>query len=172
MKLHSLLAVGLLLAGSAAQAADDDLPDAAAKALHRGVEFFHQKVAKHGGYVYLYSADLAKSEGEGVTGPDTVWVQPPGTPAVGLALLDVYDWTRDEHYLALARQTGECLRRGQLASGGWDHRIDFAPEARKQHAYRVDGGHDAVVAVPERFVPTLVSACTVVTERARTRATR
>jgi NADH-quinone oxidoreductase subunit B len=34
-------------------------------------------------------------------------------------------------------------------------------------AYRVDGGHDACVAVAERFVPTLVAACTQVAERAR-----
>ncbi|HEX9260518.1 MAG TPA: alpha/beta hydrolase [Acidimicrobiales bacterium] len=34
-------------------------------------------------------------------------------------------------------------------------------------AYRIDGGHDACVAVAERFVPTLVAACTQVAERAR-----
>lgn len=36
-------------------------------------------------------------------------------------------------------------------------------------AYRVDGGHDACIAVHERFVPTLVTACTRVAEQARLR---
>jgi len=34
-------------------------------------------------------------------------------------------------------------------------------------AYRIDGGHDACIALSERFVPTLVAACTQVAERAR-----
>ena len=34
-------------------------------------------------------------------------------------------------------------------------------------AYRVDGDHDACVANAERFVPTLVAACTHVAEQAR-----
>jgi hypothetical protein len=138
MKSSFLLAIGLLFAGSTVQAAEDDLPDAAAKALRRGVEFFHQKVAKHGGYVYLYSADLAKSEGEGVTGPDTIWVQPPGTPAVGSALVEAYQRTGDPACLAAAKDAGEALIRGQLRSGGWSSSIDFAPAVRAKQAYRVD----------------------------------
>jgi pimeloyl-ACP methyl ester carboxylesterase len=37
-------------------------------------------------------------------------------------------------------------------------------------AYRVDGDHDACVANAQRFVPTLVSACTHVAEQARVAA--
>jgi hypothetical protein len=33
-----------------------------------------------------------------------------------------------------------CLVRGQLQSGGWDYRIEFAPKERAKYAYRVDGG--------------------------------
>lgn len=65
--------------------AADSLPDQAAKALKRVVEFYHGKVSVHGGYVYRYSDDLAKREGEGKVENEKVWVQPPGTPAVGMA---------------------------------------------------------------------------------------
>ena len=37
-------------------------------------------------------------------------------------------------------------------------------------AYRVDGDHDACVINADRFVPTLVSACTYVAEQARVAA--
>jgi 3-oxoadipate enol-lactonase len=39
-------------------------------------------------------------------------------------------------------------------------------------AFRIDGDHDACVSNAERFVPTLVSACTYVAERARLAAAR
>lgn len=119
-------------------AADGDLPDRAAAAMRRAVDFYSQQVAAHGGYVYRYSADLAKREGEGKTGPDTVWVEPPGTPAVGLAYLDAYRHSGDAYLLDAARAAGECLIRGQLRSGAWTASIEFAPEARKRYAYRVD----------------------------------
>ena len=59
-------------------------------ALHRAVTFFRQHAAAGGGYVYQLSADLARREGEGKVGPTTAWIQPPGTPTVGMAYLDAY----------------------------------------------------------------------------------
>jgi len=126
------------LAFSTASAADTPLPEQAAKALQRAVEFYSRQVAAHGGYVYRYSADLAKREGEGKTGPDTVWVQPPGTPAVGMAYLDAYERTGKTCLRDAARAAGECLIQGQLRSGAWNASIEFAPDVRKKHAYRVD----------------------------------
>ncbi len=116
---------------------DEALPDQAAAALRRAVDFYHQQVSSHGGYVYRYSADLAKREGEGKTGPDTVWVQPPGTPAVGLAYLEAYARTGEASLLEAARAAGECLIQGQLRSGCWTASIEFAPEARARYDYRV-----------------------------------
>jgi hypothetical protein len=103
------------------------------------VAFFREKVAVHGGYVWRYSADLEKREGEGKVGETTVWVQPPGTPFVGAALVEVFELTGDRHYLEAARETAMALVSGQLRSGGWDHRIEFAPDDRLRFAYRVDG---------------------------------
>ncbi len=120
-------------------AQQDALVDEARVALRRAVAFFHGQVAAHGGYVYQYSDDLSKREGEGRTGPDTVWVQPPGTPAVGMAYLQAYQLTKESALLAAARDAAECLIQGQLHSGGWTDQIEFAPEQRRRFAYRVDG---------------------------------
>lgn len=140
MRLNRCFVLILVVAhGAVLRAADDDLRVEAEKSLARGVKFFRESVAAHGGYVYRYSADLKKREGEGKTGADTVWVQPPGTPSVGMAFVDAYQLLGDAYLLEAARETGECLIRGQLHSGGWDASIEFDPKARKRHAYRVDG---------------------------------
>lgn len=112
----------------------------AAAALRRAVEFFRTQVAVEGGYVWRYSADLRGREGERPTGPTTAWVQPPGTPTVGEALLTAYELTGERTFLDAARETALALVRGQLQSGGWDYNIEFAPEDRRKYAYRVDAG--------------------------------
>lgn len=130
--------VGLVLVAVTAARAESPERERAAEALRRAVEFYQTKVASHGGYVYRYSADLAKREGEGRTGPDTVWVQPPGTPAVGLALVEAYERTGEQYLLEAARDAALCLVGGQLRSGGWTASIEFDPAARSKFSYRVD----------------------------------
>ncbi len=56
-------------------------PQAVEQALLKAVTFYHTQVANHGGYVYTYSSDLTLREAEGYPDPDTIWIQPPGTPA-------------------------------------------------------------------------------------------
>lgn len=108
------------------------------RALVRAAEFATRQIAAHGGYVYRYSADLQKSEGEGKTTRETVWVQPPGTPTVGLALLEAWQRTGEPVLLEGAIAAGECLVQGQLRSGGWTDRVEFDEAARAKVAYRVD----------------------------------
>jgi len=107
-------------------------------ALRKAVAFFRQDVSGHGGYVWRYSADLARREGEGKATPAMAWVQPPGTPTVGSAYLAAYELTGDDFYLDAARETAHALVKGQLQSGGWDYRIYFDPESRRDCAYRVE----------------------------------
>ncbi|MCS7237614.1 MAG: polysaccharide lyase [Thermoguttaceae bacterium] len=124
--------------GSASQVVDTrELREAARVALRRAVQFFVDKVAVEGGYVWRYSPDLRYREGEGRATEKTVWVQPPGTPAVGDILLTAYERTGEEICLAGAKKAGLCLVQGQLESGGWTYRIEFDPAARRRFLYRL-----------------------------------
>ncbi|HIJ64790.1 MAG TPA: hypothetical protein HPP77_02480, partial [Candidatus Hydrogenedentes bacterium] len=111
--------------------------DEAAAALRKAADFYRNEVSTEGGYLWRYSADLARREGEGKTDASTVWVQPPGTPSVGSAFLDVYRLTGDRYYLGMAKDAAHALVKGQLESGGWGYLIRFDPSKRLEHAYRV-----------------------------------
>jgi len=80
-------------------------------AIRKAVEFFHGACSKSGGYVWRYSRDLKLSEGEVETDETMIWVQPPGTPAVGMAFLDAYAATGDRSYLTAAEEAADALRR-------------------------------------------------------------
>lgn len=132
----SVAALLLCLVESNAFAADDALRDEARSALQKAATYFRENVAKHGGYVYYYSPDLTRRLGEGVAGPEEIWVQPPGTPAVGLAYLAAYEATGDMLYLDAARETAAALIYGQLQSGGWTASIDFDSTGPRVAQYR------------------------------------
>lgn len=120
--------------------ADEFSQDDARAALHRAVRFFREEVsAGPGAYLWGYSADLSKREGEGKVSATTGWLQPPGTPAVGMAYLDAWRLTGDPLLRDAAVETAHALVRGQLQSGGWSEGIEFDPAQRRRHAYRVDG---------------------------------
>lgn len=116
----------------------EQLRPRALQALDQATRFFREQVAVSGGYVWRYSEDLSRREGEGKVGGTTVWVQPPGTPSIGEAYLAAWRATGDRQYLEAARETALALVQGQLASGGWDYRIEFAPAERARYAYRAD----------------------------------
>ncbi|HPC60876.1 MAG TPA: hypothetical protein PKX23_09470, partial [Verrucomicrobiota bacterium] len=61
-------------------------PEAARAALLKATEYL-QSLATEGGYLWSYSADLKDRRGETQATATQIWVQPPGTPAVGEALL-------------------------------------------------------------------------------------
>ncbi len=127
--------LGILASCSIAEEPALSVEDASA-ALHKAVGFFRSDVSVNGSYLWKYSADLSLREGEGKATELTAWVQPPGTPTVGDAFLRAFDRTGDTFYLDAARETAHALVQGQLESGGWDYRIEFAPERRRKYAYR------------------------------------
>ncbi|MCI0682691.1 MAG: hypothetical protein L0Y71_11350 [Gemmataceae bacterium] len=134
------LGLGVLtwIVTTTALAEDAKVRDQAAAGLRKAVAFFRTRVATEGGYLWRYSEDLKHREGEGVASPTQVWVQPPGTPAVGMALLAAYEATGEREYLDAAVAAARCLVRGQLRSGGWDYSIDFDPKRRRLFNYRVE----------------------------------
>ncbi len=104
--------------------------------MKRATEFYHGSAASHGGYVYYYSTDLNQRWGEGTATKDQIWVQPPGTPTVGMAYLTAYRATGDPLYRDAAVDAARALVYGQLASGGWTNAIDFDPRGTRVAEYR------------------------------------
>lgn len=131
------LFVAFAIAASA-ESQDAKLSERAKAGLRKACEFFRDKVSTEGGYLWRYSADLARREGEAKASATQVWVQPPGTPTVGQVWLDAYHATGDRYYLDGAVAAAHALAKGQLVSGGWDYSIEFDPGKRKGIAYRLD----------------------------------
>ena len=140
MNLIRLITLASLFCCPITSRGDGPTGQQAQQAMRRAVDFFRQHVSVKGGYPQQVSADLSKREGEGVIGPTTAWIQPPCTPAVGLAYLEAYRTCGEPVLLEAATETGRALVGGQLKSGGWDNRIEFADKDRARYAYLVDGG--------------------------------
>ena len=92
--------------------------------IERGVNYFHS-LSNRGGYVYFVTPDLSRRWGEGVLDENTIEVQPPGTPAVGMAFLRAYKATGSSIALKAARDAAHALSIGQNDRGGWQHTIRF-----------------------------------------------
>jgi PelA/Pel-15E family pectate lyase len=134
-----LACTAALIASPAKLSADDDsqtLRDRAIATMRKAATFYREQVATHGGYVYHYTLDLKRRWGEGEATRDQIWVQPPGTPTVGMACLRAWEATGDRYYLDAARAAAEALCYGQLKSGGWRNCIDFNPVGRRVALYR------------------------------------
>lgn len=132
--------VAFVIALCCGAGASETLVTDAKDALHRAVNFFRTEVSIQGGYLWKYSADLQHREGEEKASASQAWVQPPGTPSIGMAYLEVYHNTGDAYYLEAAVETARALVAGQLVSGGWEYHIEFDPEKRDGYAYRKGGG--------------------------------
>lgn len=130
--------VGILLAcwPWACLHSQSSLREDAIDTMHRAASYFRNQVATHGGYVYHYSLDLSERWGEGLASPDQIWVQPPGTPTVGMAYLRAYEATGDPFYRDAALEAGLALVYGQLESGGWTNLVDFDPTSERAAMYR------------------------------------
>ena len=136
--LITISVVSMSLLPYTAPASEVALKEQATQAMRRATYFFRTEVSTEGGYLWRYSEDLTLREGEGTATDTMVWVQPPGTPSVGMVFLTAYEATNDAYYLDAAKDVAYALVRGQLRSGGWDYRIEFDPAKRSRYAYRAD----------------------------------
>lgn len=116
--------------------AQENLPERSLQAMKQATEFYHQKVAVHGGYVYEYSLDLKQRQGEGKAAATEIWVQPPGTPTVGMAYVNAFEATGDQQFLNAAVDAAQALVYGQLESGAWTASIDFDSTGANADRYR------------------------------------
>lgn len=114
-------------------------PEELEKALAKATDYLCL-ISTEGGYLWRYKPDLTQRAGEETATATQIWVQPPGTPAVGLSFLRAFEATGDVRHLKAARAAAMSLVRGQLESGGWDYLVEFDPAKRSRYAYRVDGG--------------------------------
>lgn len=103
--------------------------------MKRATGAFVEKASVEGGFVYYVTLD-GRRLGEGEATATEIWVQPPGTPAVGEAFLDAYEATGDGSFLEAALKAGKALAYGQLESGGWRNSIDFDPAGPRIDQYR------------------------------------
>ncbi len=132
----SLVFLGLTAGRLGADESEAALRGQAESAMRKAAAYYREQVASHGGYVYYYSLDLQRRWGEGEATRDQIFVQPPGTPTVGMAYLRAYAATGDKFYLDAATKAAEALCYGQLAGGGWAQVVDFDPRGAKVAQYR------------------------------------
>jgi PelA/Pel-15E family pectate lyase len=136
------LALTVCLASSGMAQGQTENTDAMARraqqALDKAIRFLRTEVATEGGYLWRYSEDLSLREGERKASSTTAWVQPPGTPTVGLAFVAAYEATHSEEARTAMLDAANCLIRGQYRSGGWGPSIEFDPNLRSKYAYRMD----------------------------------
>jgi PelA/Pel-15E family pectate lyase len=118
--------------------ADEDLKAQSKEAMVSAAQFFRNQVATRGGYLWAYNPDFSVRQGENSASATTIWIQPPGTPSIGMVYLEAYEATGDTLFLNGAVEAARALVWGQLASGGWDYRIDFDAEESKKWHYRRD----------------------------------
>ncbi len=101
-------------------------------------------LSSQGGYLYFYTLDLSRQAGEQMASKSQIWVQPPGTPAMGMAFLNAYEATQDPFYLEAASQAALALVKCQLPSGGWHYSGDFDPERPNRDGQRSYQGEQAL----------------------------
>jgi PelA/Pel-15E family pectate lyase len=107
----------------------------AAASMLRAARFMAETVAHRGGYVWAYLPDFSRCWGELEAKRSMLWVQPPGTPSMGHALLDAFHATGDEFYYEAAEQVAQALIAAQRPSGGWNYVYDLAGRASLDEWY-------------------------------------
>lgn len=111
----------------------DDLPDPAkvTAAMRKANDFYISNLASHGGYASAWKRDLSEAMVEGKKSKTIISIQPHGTTTVGLAMLQAWEATGDEAFLAGAKGAAKALIECQLESGGWPADFDFGGDDPK-----------------------------------------
>ena len=92
-------------------------------ALKQSLDFW-RSLSITGGYAGIYELVSSSRYGEAEyqpLEPQEIWIQPPGTPAVGEVFLRAYELTGDSVYLEVAEAAGRALVWTQSEMGGWSY---------------------------------------------------
>ncbi|NDV78202.1 pectate lyase [Dysgonomonas sp. 511] len=138
MKRHLLLILSVaftLLSFAQKNRTEQNVRDA----MKRATTFMMDNVSRQGGFLWNYLPDFSRTWGELEAYPTSVWVQSPGTPAIGNILLDAYHATGDEYYYQMAEKVANILVFGQLDCGGWNYLFDLAGESSLKKWYATIG---------------------------------
>lgn len=113
-------------------------PGVVVAAMKKAASFFRRDVAFAGGYAWRWPRDMSIAQGENRDSPTLIMMQPPGTPAVGLAMLNAWKATGDKLFLQGAKEAALALMWCQLSTGGWDSDFDFDPRKSRKYHFRRD----------------------------------
>lgn len=139
----------LAFAATLLPAADEGLARDARATMEKATAFM-RSISTAGGYLWRYSTDLKTRAGENDATPTQIWIQPPGTPSMGMAFLRAYEATGDARYLDAAKAAADALAVGQLESGGWDYLVDFDPKLSAAWYRKFDVGKIAPAEAAKR----------------------
>jgi len=113
-------------------------PENLLTAMQQATAYFRSNLSMAGGYASAWSRDLKESHTENRKGPALISIQPPGTPNIGLAMLDAYLENGDPLFLQGAEEAASALDWCQLASGGWTSEFSFELQHARRYHYRRD----------------------------------
>lgn len=147
--IYARLLLGLSLVASASGVDAAPAAPEVKTALQKATQYL-RSIATEGGYLWRYSEDLKLRAGENNATATQIWIQPPGTPALGQVFLEAYAATGDTIHLDAARGAALALAKGQLESGGWDYFIDFDPKNFALAYRRTDAGKLTAAEIAKR----------------------
>jgi PelA/Pel-15E family pectate lyase len=140
MKLSRVLVLyTLVLLPAITIAQKKDLAADARRTMLKATQYMVEKVSTNGGYLWNYTEDFSRRWGELEAYKTQIWIQDPGTPAMGTIFLDAYHATGDEYYYQSAEKVAQALIWGQHPSGGWNYFVDFAGDRSMKEWYRTIG---------------------------------
>lgn len=106
--------------------------------MKRAALYYRANASVVGGYPWSWPKDFSVAKGEDRDAPALMMIQPPGTPAMGMAYLRAFQATGDVLFQQAAKECAQALLWSQLASGGWDSDYDFDPKRARKYHYRRD----------------------------------
>ena len=121
------------------QAYSQSLQQRAIEAMRQATEFMVNDVSTNGGYVWYYKKDMSRRWGEMEAYKTMIWMQNPGTIAMGHIFLDSYKTTGDEFYYQAAQKAANAVIWGQSNEGGWNYVVDFAGDRSLKQWYNTIG---------------------------------